>query len=293
MSLELAVDRVRSAASRARSVPDGAGLVPAVRTRNRRRLRLDLRELGRRWFAIGLLLLAWEVLPRAGIINATFLPPVSQVAAFLVRSLASGELERHILISLSRSMAGFSLALVVALPLGFLLGWFRTFERYVDPLIQVFRQTSAFALFPLFILVLGIGEVSKVAIIFYGAQWPILLNTISGVKNVDPLLVKSARSLGLGRFDLFRKIILPAALPAIFTGLRLAATFSILIIVSAEMMGASAGLGYVLINSQYNFDILRMYSAIVSLSMIGLGTNLFLVRLEKRLTGWKPEITTF
>jgi NitT/TauT family transport system permease protein len=254
---------------------------------------LDLRELGRRWFAIGLLLLAWEVLPRAGIINATFLPPVSQVAAFLVRSLASGELERHILISLSRSMAGFSLALVVALPLGFLLGWFRTFERYVDPLIQVFRQTSAFALFPLFILVLGIGEVSKVAIIFYGAQWPILLNTISGVKNVDPLLVKSARSLGLGRFDLFRKIILPAALPAIFTGLRLAATFSILIIVSAEMMGASAGLGYVLINSQYNFDILRMYSAIVSLSMIGLGTNLFLVRLEKRLTGWKPEITTF
>jgi NitT/TauT family transport system permease protein len=226
-------------------------------------------------------------------VNPTFFPPVSQVAEYLARSLLAGDLEKHILISLSRSVAGFSLALSFALPMGFLLGWFKTFERYVDPLIQVFRQTSAFALFPLFILVLGIGEVSKIAIIFYGAQWPILLNTISGVKNVDPLLVKSARSLGLGRFDLFRKIILPAALPAIFTGLRLAATFSILIIVSAEMMGASAGLGWVLTNSQYNFDILRMYSAIVLLALIGLGTNFCLVRLEKRLTGWKPEITTF
>jgi len=291
MSLELAADRIGTAVPIISSNGDAAE--SAEERHGNSRLRLDFREIGRRWAAIALFLLAWETLPRFGVINSTFLPPVSQVATFLVRTLLSGELERHIFVSLSRSLAGFSLALAVALPLGFLLGWFKTFERYVDPLIQVFRQTSAFALFPLFILVLGIGEVSKVAIIFYGAQWPILLNTISGVKNVDPLLVKSARSLGLGRFDLFRKIILPAALPAIFTGLRLAATFSILIIVSAEMMGASAGLGYVLINSQYNFDILRMYSAIVSLSMIGLGTNLFLVRLEKRLTGWKPEITTF
>jgi len=177
--------------------------------------------------------------------------------------------------------------------LGFILGWFRTFEQFVDPVIQLFRQTSAFALFPLFIVILGIGEVSKVAIIFYGAQWPILLNTISGVKNVDPLLVKSARSMGLGRFDLFRKVILPSSLPSIFTGLRLAATLSILIIVSAEMMGASSGLGYVLTNSQYNFDILRMYSAIVTLALIGLGVNFLLVSLERNLTGWKQEVTTY
>jgi NitT/TauT family transport system permease protein len=110
---------------------------------------------------------------------------------------------------------------------------------------------------------------------------------------VDPLLVKSARSMGVSRFDLFRKIILPAALPTIFTGLRLAATFAILIIVAAETMGASAGLGYVLTNSEYNFDLPRMYSAIVVLALIGLATNYFLVWLERRLTGWKQEITTF
>lgn len=246
-------------------------------------------DLARRWLAIALFLVAWETIPRLGIVNPTFLPPVSKVAIQLAKLLWSGELERHIGLSLARSSAGFALALAWALPLGFLLGWFRAFERYVEPLIQIFRQTSAFALFPLFIILLGIGEVSKIAIIFYGAQWPILLNTINGVKNVDPLLVKSARSMGLGNFALFRKVVLPAALPSIFTGLRLAATLSILIIVSAEMMGASAGLGYVLTNSQYNFDILRMYSAIVVLALMGLGTNHLLVSLEKRFTSWKPE----
>jgi NitT/TauT family transport system permease protein len=243
--------------------------------------------------AITAFLALWETLPRLGLVNRSFLPPFSEVALYLVRSLLAGDLERHIFISLGRSLFGFSLAALVGLPLGFLLGWYKNFERYVDPLLQVFRQTSAFALFPLFILLLGIGETSKVAIIFYGAQWPILLNTISGVKNVDPLLIKSARSMGVSHFDLFRKIILPASLPTIFTGLRLAATFSILIIVSAEMMGASAGLGYVLTNSQYNFDLPRMYAAIVTLALIGLSTNAVLVWLERRLTGWKQEIPTF
>jgi NitT/TauT family transport system permease protein len=243
--------------------------------------------------AVAAFLGLWELLPRLGVVSRTFVPPFSEVLVYLVHSLATGDLERHILISITRSAYGFCLAAAVALPLGFLLGWFSAFERYLDPLLQVFRQTSAFALFPLFIIFFGIGETSKVAIIFYGAQWPILLNTISGVKNVDPLLVKSARSMGVGHFDLFRKIILPASLPTIFTGLRLAASFSILIIVSAEMMGASAGLGYVLTNSQYNFDLPRMYSAIVVLALIGLSTNYFLVWLERRLTGWKQEITAF
>jgi NitT/TauT family transport system permease protein len=164
---------------------------------------LDASDLARRWTAITLFVVCWEVLPRMGLVNTAFVPPISHVVSYLARALWSGELEPHIALSLSRSIAGFALALGVALPLGFALGWFQAFERYADPLIQLLRQTSAFALFPLFILVLGVGEVSKVAIIFYGAQWPILLNTISGVKNVDPLLIKLARSLGMSRFKLF------------------------------------------------------------------------------------------
>jgi len=254
---------------------------------------LDPRELVRRFSAIALFLLLWEIAPRIGLISSTFVPPFSKAMGALVTGLVSGDLGRHLLVSLGRSATGFGLALAVALPLGLLLGWFRKFESYADPLIQVFRQTSAFALFPLFILVFGVGEVSKVAIIFYGAQWYILLNTSSGVKNVDPLLIKLARSLGLSHFQLFRKIILPAALPMIFTGLRLSATLSILIIVSAEMMGASAGLGLVLITAQYNFDVVRMYAAIMLLALVGYSTNYLLVAIEKHLSGWKQEVARY
>jgi NitT/TauT family transport system permease protein len=228
-----------------------------------------------------------------GLISASYVAPFSEVVVRLASGLLSGELVHHLLTSLSRSLAGFGLALAVGLPLGFALGWFQKFERFFDPLIQLIRQVPALALLPLFIMLLGVGELSKVVIIFYGAQWAIQLNTVSGVKNVDPLLIKLARSLGLSRADLFRKIILPAALPTIFTGLRLSATRCILIIVTAEMMGGKAGIGYVLKNSEYNYDIVTMYAAIMLLSLVGLSTNALLVALEKHFTGWKPESTRY
>lgn len=252
-----------------------------------------IKKLFKSSIAIFVFLILWEILPRVGIVNRVFLPPASDVFIYTINSLYSGDLLKHITISLTRSFAGFALSIAIALPLGFALGWFKGFESYIDPLIQTFRQTSAFALFPLFILILGIGEISKIAIIFYGTQWPILLNTISGVKNVDPLLIKSARSMGISRIDLFRKVVLPAALPTILTGIRLGAAFSILIIIAAEMMGASSGLGYILMNSQYNFDILRMYSAIITLAVIGLTVNYILVWFERKITGWKQELATF
>jgi NitT/TauT family transport system permease protein len=255
--------------------------------------KFDAKEIVTRNLAIVIFLIIWEILPRAGIVNRTFMPPMSEILIYTVNSLYSGDLQKHVIISLSRSFTGFALAIGMAIPLGFALGWFNQFERYLDSLIQTFRQTTVFALFPLFILFFGIGEVSKIAIIFYGSMWPILLNTISGVKNVDPLLVKSARSMGVSRIDLFRKVVIPAAFPTIFTGIRLGATFSIMIIVAAEMMGASSGLGYILINSQYNFDILRMYSAIITLAVIGLMVNYILVWFERRTTAWKEDALTF
>jgi NitT/TauT family transport system permease protein len=251
------------------------------------------RVLARRWTAIVVFLALWEVAPRLGLINAAYLSPFSEVALRLASGLLSGELVHHLLVSLSRSFSGFVLALGVGLPLGVALGWFHKFERFADPLVQLIRQVPAVALLPLFIMLLGVGELSKVVIIFYGAQWAIQLNTVSGVKNVDPLLIKLARSLGLSRLDLFRKIILPAALPTIFTGLRLSATRSILIIVAAEMMGGKSGIGYVLKNSEYNYDIVTMYAAIMLLALVGLSTNYLLIGLESRFSSWKPETTRY
>jgi len=245
-----------------------------------------------RFVAIVLFLALWEALPRLGFVDPFFLPPLSTVIATIIQMLQTGELAQHLLASLRRALTGFFLGFVVAVTLGFIIGWSPRIERYVDPLLQAFRQTSALALFPIFILFFGIGEVSKAAIIFWGVQWPILLNTITGVKNVDPLFIKSARSMGATQWEIFRKVIFPASLPSIFTGARLSATSAVLLLIAAEMVGAKAGLGYMMFDAQQTFRIPRMYAAILLMSIIGFSANYLLVHLESRFTLWKEKSNT-
>lgn len=243
-----------------------------------------------RFLAVILFFAIWEALPRLGIVDPFFLPPLSVVLTAIVSMLQTGELFQHIGASLQRTLAGFFLGFFVSVSLGLIIGWFSRVERFADPLLQGFRQTSALALFPVFILFFGIGEASKIAIIFWGAQWPILLNTISGVKNVDALLIKSARSMGASKLTIFFRVVLPASLPSIFTGARLSATTSILILIAAEMVGAQAGLGFLVFDSQQKFQIPRMYAAILLMSLLGYIANYTLVYLEKKYTSWKDGI---
>ena len=151
----------------------------------------------------------------------------------------------------------------------------------------MFRNTAALALLPVFVLILGIGEESKIALVIYACTFPILLNTISGVRTVDPLLIKSAASLGFSSIRLFQKVVLPAAVPTIFTGIRMAAASSILVLIAAEMVGAKAGLGYLITASQLNFQIPNMYAGIVAISLLGLTINAILVLIERRLSRWR------
>lgn len=232
----------------------------------------------------------WEVLPRAGIVQAMFLPPASTVIRAWFNLIGSGELLTNTSISLQRIGAGFGLAIVVIVPVGCIIGWYKGFERFLDPLIQAFRQTSALALFPVFILFFGIGEFSKISMVFWAAQWPILLGTISGIKNIDPLFVDVARTLGIRDFKLFIRIILPAAFPSIMTGIRLGAGASFLVLVAAEMIGAKSGLGFMIINAQYNFETPQMYSAILTISLLGLAVNYLLVWGERKAMAWKEAI---
>lgn len=201
--------------------------------------------------------------------------------------MRSGELLAHAQASLGRSLAGFGLAVAAAIPLGLLIGWYKTAATLLTPLLELFRNTAALALLPVFVLILGLGETSKIAIIFYACSWPILLNTVSGVRTVDPLLIKSARSLGLGPLRLFQKVVLPAAVPTIFTGIRLAGAYSILILIAAEMVGAKAGLGYLINYAQYNFAVPDMYAGIITISAIGLVVNQLLILTERRFSTWR------
>lgn len=237
--------------------------------------------------AILAFLAVWEIAPRIGLVDKVFLPPFSQVTETFVELVGNGQLWEHVSASLSRALLGFVIAVAVAIPLGVAIAWYRPVAEFLNPILELFRNTAALALLPVFILILGIGETSKVALVVYASTFPILLNTISGVRTVDPLLIKSARSLGLSPVRLFQKVILPASVPTIFTGLRMAAASSILVLIAAEMVGAKAGLGYLITASQLNFQIPEMYAGIVTIALVGLAFNGVIVAVERRLSRWR------
>lgn len=245
--------------------------------------------LFKRSIAIVAFLALWEVLPRTGIVDPAFLPPFSVVLETGWQLALNGQLLTHLQASLIRSVSGFLIAIAIAIPLGLAIGWYKPFSELISPLLELFRNTAALALLPVFILFLGIGETSKIALVIYACTWPVLLNTVSGVRNVDPLLIKSARTMGLSPVKLFHKVILPAAVPTIFVGIRLAGAYSILILIAAEMIGAKAGLGYLINASQFNFQIPAMFFGIVTITVLGLFFNYGLLLIEQRLTAWKTE----
>nr|WP_228811742.1 ABC transporter permease [Nocardia otitidiscaviarum] len=231
----------------------------------------------------------WEAAPRAGLVDEVFLPPFSTVVRAFSDLVGSGQMGEHVSTSLTRSLIGFSLAVAAAIPAGLGIAWYRPLAALLNPLLEMFRNTAALALLPVFILVLGIGETSKVALVLYASFFPILLNTITGVRTVDPLLVKSAASLGLSPIRLFQKVVIPAAVPAIFTGLRMAASASVLVLIAAEMVGARAGLGFLISAAQQNFQIPDMYAGIIAISLVGLTFNGLLVAAERRFSRWRSS----
>ncbi|MGW2203113.1 ABC transporter permease subunit [Streptomyces sp. NPDC001774] len=273
-----------------RSAPAPSPRIPSRAVPVRRVLRRTASLLATgatRSAAIVALLLLWETAPRLGLVDRTFLPPFSEVLVAWWELAADGRLADNTYASLVRSFSGFGLAVAVAVPLGLLIGWYRPVADLLGPLLEVFRNTAALALLPVFVLLLGIGETSKISIVVYACTWPILLNTISAVRTVDPTLLKLAKSMDLSAPRLFQKVILPSAVPVMFTGIRLAGAGSILVLVAAEMIGAKAGLGYLINASQYNFAIPQMYAGIITISAIGVTFNQLLVVLERRLSSWR------
>ncbi|RWF76555.1 MAG: ABC transporter permease, partial [Mesorhizobium sp.] len=231
-----------------------------------------------------------QVSSSAGWVNAAVLPPIDTIVSALWNGLVGGTLLGDIAISLQRAGLAFAAAVAVAIPLGLFMGQVRAVETALDPILQVFRQTSALALYPVFILLLGLGEASKVFVIFWATLFPLLLNTISGVKQVDPKLLEMARVYGATRLTAFCRVVLPGAVPSIFVGLRLSATTALLLLIASEMIGANRGIGFQVMNAQYNFQIPLMFAAIVILAGLGLIANQALVSLQRRLCRWSNPI---
>lgn len=262
--------------------------VPAAPSRGQRAVRATLTGV-RRSAAVVLFLLLWEFGTQYLLepTRKVFLPPLHVVLEALWDLIRTGQLQEHLVASLSRSVIGFGLAVVAGVVIGIAVAWYEGLREFLTPLLELFRNTAALALLPVFTLLLGIGELSKVSIVAFAAFFPVLLNTVAGVRTVDPLLVRAARTLGLSNLQLFVKVILPSAVPTIFTGIRMAGTASILVLIAAEMVGAKAGLGYLIVNAQSSFQIPDMYAGILTVSIFGLVVNTGLVRLERRFSRWR------
>src|SRR5215471_5668933 len=235
------------------------------------------------------LLATWELAARFGLVNTLLLPPPSKAFADLIVLVSSGYLWKALYASLFRVVCGFALAVTVGVCLGIAMARIRLINDFFDPLVELLRPISPLALFPLAILWFGIGDGSKIFVIALAASFPVILNTFAGARSIDTNLIRAARSLGAAEFEIFRGIVLPASLPYIFTGVRLAWGISLIVIIAAEMVGATVGMGYMVLEAQQTFRTERVFSGIFVIGVIGFGTDLGFRRLRRWLLPWYRE----
>lgn len=243
-----------------------------------------------RWLSPIALLLLWETSARIGLVPLHILAAPSEVATSFWALIASGELSANLLVSLGRVVAGLMIGVSFGIALGLAAGLSRPGEAMVDPVMQIKRTIPALALTPLFIVWFGIGETPKVALIAFATVFPVYLNLFQGIRGVDVRLVEAARSFGLSRAELIVHVILPGALPSLLTGLRYALSTSILVLVIAEQINATAGLGY-LINTAREF--MRTDVIVVCLmvyALLGLSADAAVRAIEHRMLAWRPSL---
>jgi len=233
------------------------------------------------------LVVVWQALSQSGFINQLLLPSPSRIALTFRDLLISGELTRHIGVSIFRVLTGFSIAAVLGLGLGIAIGLSRSLDRMTDLLIQLVKPIPPIAWIPLAILWFGIGEESKIYIIFLGAFFPVIINTIDGIRQTDHKFVEVARILAVPRLKFVRQVVLPGALPSIMTGLRVGLMVAWMCVVAAELIAASSGIGYLIMDARQLSQSDVVLVGMITIGVIGKVMDSLIKRLELRLVGWK------
>jgi NitT/TauT family transport system permease protein len=225
-------------------------------------------------------LLGWDVIVRFS--GSDIFPKPIDVLRGIVELAQKGLLLKYIVASLFRVTVGFMGAVVIGVPLGLLLGWFQRLFFAFNPMIQVLRPISPIAWIPVAILWFGVDDRAPVFLIFLSSVFPITVSAMAAVQNIQPVYIRAARNFGLGRLELFRRVIFPATLPQVVTGIRIALGVAWLVVVAAEMIAVNSGLGYLIIdarNAGKRYDL--VVAGMVMIGLIGLGLDLLVRRLER------------
>jgi NitT/TauT family transport system permease protein len=232
-------------------------------------------------------LLLWELVSQKEWVPPLFLPAPSGILLEGWNMVKTGLIFKHVFASLSRILWGFLMACGLGLVVGILIGFFSVPEAVGNPLIAATFPIPKIAILPLLILWLGIGEASKVAVIALGVFFPMVINVYTGVKNVDPLLIKAALSLGSNRRRIIRKVILPSILPMVFAGMKLGIGIALLLVVAAEMVAADAGIGFMILTAADLMQTKKLMVGLIILSLLGIFFNWLFQKLEILFIPWK------
>ncbi|HEX6768163.1 MAG TPA: ABC transporter permease [Candidatus Binatia bacterium] len=238
------------------------------------------------------LLTIWESIPLWYTLSkgmALFFTTPSRVTVTFSELLMNGEIEKHFYVSAIAFLAGLGLSIVVGLPLGLIMGRSATLENLLDPYVTACNATPRIVFLPLLILWFGIGIWSKIVIVFAGAVFPLLINTYTGVKNVNRVLVNVVRSFGANEWQVMKIVVLPNSVPYIIAGLRLAIGRAILGVVVGEFFGSSQGLGYMIASAASNYKVDVVFVGVAIFMALSVILTLAVKQLESRLASWRPE----
>ncbi len=249
----------------------------------------------RAWIGAFVILALWETASNLNWISSFILPAPSTLALTLYELITDGfpegiKIQAHIAATMSRVISGFALAALIGVPLGIAIGAVPVLDKLSASVIAFGRSIAAISVLPLFIAWFGIGEASKVALLFFGAFWVVLTYTVAGVKYVDPMLIRAALSVGTPQRRIFFRVILPAALPRVFAGLKVALGVAFLVIVAAEMIATVKGLGALIQEARTSFRTDITMVGMIVIGLLGYLLSRLLDWAEKRLMPWNVRL---
>lgn len=241
--------------------------------------------------AVLVFLVVWQLAAFRRVVPELFLPGPLDIASAFAAYVARGQIWPDMWVSGQELIYGFALSIVIGLPLGMLMGWYRRLNQALDPFVTFFYSIPRVALTPLLIIWFGIGINSKIAVVFLGAIFAIVINTAAGVRTLDPALIKAARSFGASDAQLFRTIVLPGSVPFILTGLRLGLGHALTGVVVGELVAAQLGVGLMMATAGATFQTSKVFVGLVIFATTGVVMTNILSRIEQRFQSWKPNPT--
>lgn len=235
------------------------------------------------------LIIFWKLLHASGWVSDALLPSPFEVFQTLLVHIADADLLVHAAMSVQRVVAGLLLGMLCAVPIGFLIGWYKPVRRFVDPLINFFRALPPIALIPLVIVYLGIGEIAKVAILFYASFFAAVIVMYEGMTQISPVYIRVAKTLGASDMEIFTKVMMPMTVPHMLTALRVALGVAWATLVAAELVAAQEGLGAMIQNASAFFDLRAIYLGIICIGAIALLMDVLIRKLSDRLVSWQDK----